>query len=170
MKLLIFTKYSRKGASSRLRSYQYASYFENKSIHVCFSPLFSDRYLNKIYNNKFSITVFFFGYLKRFLKLFSISEYDVIIIEKELFPYFPPIFEYLISKRKIPTIMDYDDAIFHNYDLHKNGLVRCFLKRKIDLYIYSIWSVSIVKFSFSHLKPCYHEKLSNPPLISFFKF
>jgi glycosyltransferase involved in cell wall biosynthesis len=32
--------------------------------------------------------------------------------------------------KNIPYILDYDDAVFHNYDLSKNSIVRFFLKNK----------------------------------------
>src|SRR5690606_35501225 len=58
--------------------------------------------------------------------------YDCILIEKELFPYMPPWAEWLISKSGKKYVMDNDDAVFHNYDLHRYLLVRLMLKRKID--------------------------------------
>ncbi|WP_222927545.1 glycosyltransferase family 4 protein [Biomaibacter acetigenes] len=40
--------------------------------------------------------------------------------------------EEIISILKIPYIVDYDDAIFHNYDLNKKRIIRSLLKNKID--------------------------------------
>lgn len=131
-KILLFSRYDIMGASSRVRFYQYLDFFNNNGIRVTNSPLFSNKYLNKLYSSKNIFFEVLYGYFNRFLRLFFISKYDLIIIEKELFPYFPAVFEYFIKVFNIPYIVDYDDAIFHNYDLHRNKLINFILKNKID--------------------------------------
>lgn len=131
-KILLFSRYDTMGASSRVRFYQYLDFFKNNGIRVTNSPLFSNKYLNKLYRNKNIFFEVLFGYFNRLFRLFFISKYDLIILEKELFPYFPAVFEYLIKFFNIPYIVDYDDAIFHNYDLHRNKLINFILKNKID--------------------------------------
>lgn len=71
------------------------------------------------------------AYLSRLLKLFTVSKYDLIVIEKELFPYLPAFAEQVLALLKVKYVVDYDDAIFHNYDLHPNKWVRSLLKSKI---------------------------------------
>ena len=132
MKVLYLTKYSRNGASSRMRSYQYFPLLEKDGIEVTVSPFFDEEYLEFLYAkkniSKVKIASF---YWNRFIKLFSIYKYDRIIIEKELFPYFFSWFEKLLFVFKVNYIVDYDDAIFHNYDLHPNKIIRFLLKNKI---------------------------------------
>lgn len=132
MKILYFTKYSRQGASSRLRSYQYFPKLEEQGFHVKVSPLFNDKYLNQVYNGKTPKLLVVLAYLRRFLVIFKVTNYDKVIIEKELFPYLPAWFERLFKTFNIDFIVDYDDAIFHNYDQHTNKLIRQFLGKKID--------------------------------------
>lgn len=132
MKILYLTKYTRKGASSRLRSYQYFPKLEEQGIQVDVSPLFNDMYLSKIYAGQKPKSVIIKAYLKRFFSLFKVLYYNCVIIEYELFPYLPPTFERLLKFFRVKYIVDYDDAIFHNYDKHSNPLVRKFLGRKID--------------------------------------
>jgi len=55
----------------------------------------------------------------------------VIIIEYELLPFFPAMFEYLFFKRGIKYIVDYDDAIFHKYDLSKSIIIKTLFQNKI---------------------------------------
>jgi len=132
MKVLYFTKYSRNGASSRMRSYQYFPLLKKNRIEVTVSPFFDEEYLVHLYAkkpiSKLKVASF---YLNRFKKLFSIYKYDRIIIEKELFPYFFSWFEKILFFLNIKYIVDYDDAIFHNYDLHPNKIIRYLLKNKI---------------------------------------
>ncbi|WP_276496870.1 glycosyltransferase family 4 protein [Pontibacter litorisediminis] len=132
MRVLFFPKYTRLGASSRLRTYQYTPYFEEQGLKCEYSPLFDDNYLQQIYHkkavNKLRVIK---AYIYRLLKLFTVMKYDLVIIEKELFPYLPAFAERVLVLFDIKYIVDYDDAIFHNYDLHPNKWVRSLLKSKI---------------------------------------
>lgn len=133
MKVLYLTKYSRNGASSRLRSYQYFPFLENEGVTVTVRPFFNEEYLIDLYSGKkTSLVSFLKFYLKRFFVLFSVFKYERVVIEKELFPYFFSWFERLLSLFKVKYIVDYDDAIFHNYDKHPSKLIRFFLKNKIS--------------------------------------
>lgn len=44
----------------------------------------------------------------------------------------PASFEKILRKMNVPYIVDYDDAVFHNYDLNSNWFFRYFLGQKID--------------------------------------
>lgn len=131
-KVLYFTKYSRNAGSSRLRSFQYFPFLETAGIKVEVSPLFSEQYLEQLYAKKSTKQEAFRGYFKRFLKIFSVGNYNAVVIEKELFPFLPAFFEQLFNLFGIKYIVDYDDAVFHNYDLHRNPAVRSLLGKKID--------------------------------------
>ena len=134
MKILLLTKYSRLGASSRLRALQYIPYLEDKGYNITVEPLFDDVYLEILYSSKTrTFNRIAFLYLKRILSLRNAKNYDVLWIEKELLPYMPPILERLLNIFNIPYIVDYDDAIFHNYDLSDNIVIRHFLSKKIDI-------------------------------------
>jgi len=133
MKILVFTKYSRKGASSRLRTLQYLPYLEQKGFEFTVQNLFDDSYLETLYSvRKRSVPNIIRCYTRRFITLLTINNYDLIWIEKELFPYLPIPIEKLLSKLGYKYIVDYDDAIFHNYDLSNNRLVKSLLSNKID--------------------------------------
>ncbi|EMR11900.1 group 1 glycosyl transferase [Methylophaga lonarensis MPL] len=126
------SRYATLGASSRVRSYQYLPFLHEHGVSVTVSPLFSNAYLQTLYDKRTSWLEVIKGYSRRFVKLFTLYRYDVVIIEKELFPFFPAIFERLLQFSGRPYLVDYDDALFHRYDCHKSGLVRFFLSRKID--------------------------------------
>ncbi|MGC9000829.1 glycosyltransferase family 4 protein [Caldisericum sp.] len=134
MKILAFTRYGHLGASSRVRLFQYIPYLNREGIKVDIVPLFSDEYIRNLYQNgRKPLRLVFKAYIKRLISLARIEKYDLLWIEKELFPMLPAWGEELISLLKIPYIVDYDDAIFHNYDLSKNVFVRSLLKDKIDI-------------------------------------
>ena len=130
--VIYFTKYTQKGPSSRYRSYQYKPYLE-KDFNLQFYPLFNDEYIDNLYGNKGqNYFQLFKAYFFRILQVLNCLGTDkIVFIEYELLPYFPPILEYLLYKTKVKIILDYDDAIFHNYDLHPNSLIKYLFGNKI---------------------------------------
>ena len=132
MKILYLTKYTPMGASSRMRSYQYFPDLEKSGLKVTVRPFFSDKYLKALYAGQNSWMAILQAYVKRLLVICTVFQYDRIVIQYELFPFFPAWFEQLFKASGIRYMVDYDDAIFHNYDLHPNKWVRKFLGKKID--------------------------------------
>lgn len=131
-KLLFLPKYPRKGASSRLRTYQYLPLWENNGYSIAVNPFFTEEYLNSIYRHQSpGYWHVLKCYFRRFFLLLTIHKYDLIIIEKEIFPYLPALAEWMLSKVKGYWV-DYDDAVFHNYDLSNNHMVSLFMSKKID--------------------------------------
>ncbi|SIS10413.1 glycosyltransferase [Natronorubrum thiooxidans] len=131
---LFLTKYDRKGASSRYRSLQYFPHLEEAGINCSHAPLFSNAYLETLYETgERPLAGVVRSYLRRLRDLLTVREYDVIVLEKELLPYAPALFERLLGRLETPYIVDYDDAIFHNYDRSGNPLVRTLLGTKIDV-------------------------------------
>lgn len=132
MNVLALTKYARLGASSRLRTYQYADAIELAQINWHIIPLLDDKYIEALYQKKrVGVLYLFKKYLSRLKILLNVSRYDVIWIEKELFPGLPAWAEKVLFFCGVKYIVDYDDAIFHNYDQSKN-IIKRFLRKKID--------------------------------------
>jgi glycosyltransferase involved in cell wall biosynthesis len=130
--ILILPRYTTLGASSRLRSYQYVPVLKENYFNVTVRPLLNDFYLDKIYSRKHvSYLRIILSYFKRAFILLGCRQYDILIIEKELFPWCPSWAEQMLSLFKIPYVVDYDDAIFHNYDLNKRKTVRYFMGENI---------------------------------------
>ena len=130
---LFLTKYSREGASSRYRFLQYFPFLEVSGIACSFSPLTDAKYLEHLYaSGRGTPGDFARSLMRRIAALSAVNKYDVVVIEYEILPYFPPIFESIIKKAGIPYIVNYDDAIFYRYSLHPNALVKRILGGKID--------------------------------------
>ena len=133
MKILLLSKYTRLGASSRVRSYQYLTYLKDRGLNITVSEFFSDEYLLALYKSgSHKIFIILKAYLRRLLTLFKAGSYDLLWIEKELFPWLPAWTEQLLKLLGIRYIVDYDDAIFHKYDINKNRFIRWVLGSKID--------------------------------------
>lgn len=136
MRILALTKYSRSGPSSRLRVFQYLEYLREHGSSVTVVPLFKDDYVRRLYaGERHNQTAIVGSYLKRIrtlLSLFVLCDYDLIWFEKEMLPWVPAVVEQVLSNRRIPYVVDYDDAIFHNYDVHSSPIIRRLLGQKID--------------------------------------
>ncbi len=132
MKVLLFSRYGSLGASSRVRSLQYVPYFKSQGVEVTIRPLFSDAYLRALYGGGSRWRAVLKGYISRVYWLFLARKFDVVIIEKELFPFLPALAERFLRLSKVPYVVDYDDALFHRYDCHNNPVIRLMLGKKID--------------------------------------
>ncbi len=133
MKILLLSRYGKLGASSRLRLLQYLPHFESKGWQIDVAPLFSDNYLRSFYSGKFRGVQVIAGYCRRLIPFIIAGRYDLIWIEKEVFPFLPAFAERLLDKVGVPYVVDYDDALFHYYDQHRLPLVRRLLGKKIDV-------------------------------------
>lgn len=133
MNILFLTKYGDLSASSRLRAFQYQAKIDKSKYTVDIQSLFDNKYLFTRFKSSRILIInrAIYGFLKRLFFLLKVRQYDILIIHLELFPYIPPIFEYLLFKTSKKIYFDYDDAIFHSYDKSNNKLVRFFLANKI---------------------------------------
>lgn len=132
MRVLALTRYTSLGASSRLRLFQYVPYLQAEGIQIDVRPLLDDHYLRRLYAGQMPWVSVIRAYAGRIFRLLADRDYEVIWIEKELFPWLPAWLAQMILPRRARLIVDYDDAIFHNYDMHSSQLVRMLLGRKID--------------------------------------
>jgi glycosyltransferase involved in cell wall biosynthesis len=133
MQVLLLTRYERLGSSSRVRFYQYLPYLTSQGIGIVTAPFFTDEYVRNLYSGKqTSLKSVLAAYLKRLSVLARSQSFDLLWVEKELLPWIPARLEAFFHRRKVPYVVDYDDAVFHRYDLHPSFFVRALLGRKID--------------------------------------
>ena len=132
MRLLVLNRYSRQGASSRLRTMQYSYYLSQNEIRCEFVPFYGEDYLHSLYAGRPVSHKRAKAYYQRISLRKKLASADAIWIEKEVLPWCPYAFENLFIPPGVPLIIDYDDAIFHRYDLHRSPLIRWVLGRKID--------------------------------------
>jgi len=133
VRILALTRYERLGSSSRVRFYQYDPYLRQHELEIVNAPFFEDTYVSNLYSGRrTSLRAVLRAYLKRLSVLTQAASFDLLWVEKELLPWFPAAFEALLQKLHTPYVVDYDDAVFHRYDMHSNFLVRRLLKHKID--------------------------------------
>jgi glycosyltransferase involved in cell wall biosynthesis len=144
MNILLLCRYPRLGASSRLRSFQYLPALAEHGIQVTVSPLFSENYLELFYRSgRKRPRDLISAYGGRLKQLFKARHYDLLWVEKELFPWLPATVEVLLGRFGIPFIVDYDDAIFHRYDHSSSLWIRKLLGKKIDRVMLSAAMVTV---------------------------
>lgn len=132
IRLLALTRYGRLGASSRLRLFQYLPWMVQSNIEVTVQALISDELLLTRYQRGvYGLWPLFKAYADRWMALRKCCRFDVVWIEKEALPWFPAWLERWLLCRT-PYVLDFDDAIFHNYDLHRSAWVRYIYGRRVD--------------------------------------
>src|SRR5512140_2237713 len=133
MRTLVLTRYNSDGSSSRVRFFQYFPYLLSKGVELRIAPLLPENYIHDLYDGKHpSISSIINSYLHRILQLTRSGSVDILWVEKELFPWLSPTGESFLNIFGIPYVVDYDDAVFHRYDLHKSWLIRRLLGKSVD--------------------------------------
>ena len=133
MNILFLHKYGRKSASFRCRLEQYLPYFHAAGYCYKIESLLDDAYLTKRFlTNQRSLLSYVKPLLYRLSLLWRVRQFDLVIIYIDFLPYCPALFERYLKWLKIPYIFDYDDAVFHYYDLNTNYLVKLFLANKFN--------------------------------------
>ena len=127
----VFTRYGELGASSRLRILPYlplvSTLFDSVTVH----RLLDDTYLRQLYDqNRRNTSQVCMSYLRRGID--AVRNRGFAWIEKELFPFLPSWIERLLMSCSRTVVLDYDDAVFHTYDMNNSPIVRALLRRKID--------------------------------------
>jgi glycosyltransferase involved in cell wall biosynthesis len=134
LRVLFLTRYGRLGASSRQRCFLYLEALNAAGIDGDLCPLLGDDYVRRLHSGLTTgITSILRAYARRLMLLLQARRYDLLWIEKEALPWLPAWAElalFRIAGTRI--VVDYDDAVFHTYDQHRNGIVRTLLSLKID--------------------------------------
>lgn len=133
MRILALTRYGSLGSSSRVRFYQYLPSLTTSGMEIRVAPLLSNDYVHNLYSGKRQpVLPVLKAYIRRVVSLLAGSHFDLVWVEKELLPWIPYFVESSLLGRRIPCVLDYDDAVFHRYDSHDSRLVRSLLGKKID--------------------------------------
>jgi len=126
----MLSRYGRLGASSRIRFYQYLPWLADVGIRVTMAPLFSDAYVQSLQLDTKNFLEVLRAYIGRVRVLLTSQSFDLLWIEKENLPWLPAWFEKMMMPSAVPYVLDYDDAVFHYYDQHRNYLVNKLLAGK----------------------------------------
>jgi glycosyltransferase involved in cell wall biosynthesis len=115
MRVLFLTKYPVEGASSRYRVYQYLPELEKLGLE-CTVSSFMDRHMYQLTFSAGSRWRKAVGLVKSISRRLSVlrnwRDYDVIVMQRELFPFGPTWVERYLRAGGARLVFDYDDALF----------------------------------------------------------
>jgi glycosyltransferase involved in cell wall biosynthesis len=132
LSILVLSRYGNLGASSRLRCFQYLPTIADEGIQSVRHPLFTDSSLAERYQHGgYRMPTLLHAFSNRLSALRMRQKFDLLWIEKEALPWWPLWIE-LAMLNRVPFVLDYDDAIFHNYDHHHLSLIRKIFGKRLD--------------------------------------
>ena len=100
MRILLLPRYGRLGASSRMRFLQYLPWLKAAEIEVTTLPLFSDAYVGALQQGQRDLVEVGRSYFRRLAEMLNAKDYDLLWIEKEIFPWLPAWCERLLLSRQ----------------------------------------------------------------------
>ncbi len=126
MRILIVCPYPHgKAASQRFRFEQYLTNFSDWGIEFDQESFWADRHWPAIYDNKsllYKVVATIRGFSARFLLLFRLNRYQVVLIHREATPIGHPWWEWAAAKIwKKAIVFDFDDAIWLANSSEANG-------------------------------------------------
>lgn len=143
-RILVLSRYGSAGASSRLRFMQYFPFLERAGAAITVSAFFDDESVKHFYaTTKRRSSDVLSAYTRRIRSVMTARRYSLIWIEKEVFPFLPGDLNVLLAVSGVPYVVDYDDAIFHGYDLHSSWLVRRCLSNKLNALLANAQHVTV---------------------------
>ncbi|MDP1872164.1 MAG: glycosyltransferase family 4 protein [Gallionella sp.] len=131
IKVMGLALYGPLAASTRYRLGQYVPGLASQGINLEICSLLDDDYLRRRFSGASpSITALCSMYLKRFADLRHMHEYDLAMLQCELFPLFPGWLER--SLIRLPFIYDFDDAFYLKYCSNRFRWTSPVLANKFD--------------------------------------
>ena len=131
LRVLVLTRYGSQGGSSRIRFLQYAPFLKASGFDLTFVPFFSNELLLRRYETGgYTASALAHSYVRRMFAIRTTKQFDLVWIEQEILPWLPFAVERMLLP-SVPYVLDYDDALFHTYDLHPRKAVRKLLGAKV---------------------------------------
>lgn len=120
--------------------HQYLEYYKMAGFQCSVSALFDDRYFAfQVLDKPTSFgeilrhaSYYFERVSERLRQCLTCQQYDLVVFEKELLPYFPYGLEAVLKHLQAKTVVLFDDATYNYYRQHHYGLVRLLCSDKIE--------------------------------------
>ena len=133
--IIFFPKYAGKSPSYRVRFLAYKEYLTNKNFKIYVKELFDEDFYNRrIFQKKINYSKSLFFYIKRLFHILLLSKDSIAIIHIEILPYVPYLGEIILKIKKIPYIIDIDDAVYLRF-YKKNFFLNYIFKLKFHYMI-----------------------------------
>lgn len=118
MKILFLTQYDMNGPSSRVRTYQFIPFFEERGVRCVIKPLIvgpvKEMLAILLYSKKFwprakICLKILWRFIRRYPEVLSAWNYDVVVVQKDVLPFG---LYYLLRLANADFIYEFDDAIW----------------------------------------------------------
>ncbi|MCW5772897.1 MAG: glycosyltransferase family 4 protein [Rhodospirillaceae bacterium] len=130
-RVLVLTRYTATAASSRVRHFAFIPALREAGYDITVDALLDDRQIAAAHGHaRRPLARLLVAYCRRLWRLLR-HRWDLVWVEKEVWPYVPILFERVGLARGCHTILDIDDAWYLRYENSSNALVRLFLAEKI---------------------------------------
>ncbi len=130
-RLVAYPRYSRLGASSRVRMFQFDEVLSKNGWELGFYPFSDDGFLEARYGGKKAWLSVVASYLRRLHSLRAMRTADLVWVEKELIPWAPAWVERVFHSYRGKIVYDFDDAVHEQFRENTHRLVRATLSNKI---------------------------------------
>ena len=171
MKILTLTPYpTNEAPSQRFRFELFFKHLDTSQIKIETQSFISLKEWKALYAEKKVGAKFLSvinGFLSRIVALFKVSQYNFVFIHRELTPFGPPIFEWIIAKvLKKKIIYDFDDAIWLP-DQNKESPIWRWLKwrSKVGSICKWSWKVSVGNEYLADFARKYNENVVVVPTV-----
>lgn len=137
MKLLVFTKTTSIGPSSRVRYYAFVDPLGAHGIDLSISPLFGKGWFFLLrvpfrpLRLVLQVLYTAFCFARRVWALLSVSRYDGVVIEHQLFPYLGAFAERWLRRRGTRFTIEFDDAIYKTWRHEHKMIELCRLADRV---------------------------------------
>jgi len=122
VRVLFLNKYTALGPSSRYRVLQFLPFLEKRGIQFTVHALHDDNYLASRYAGAKTSPLYLARRVaSRLSVLAGASNYDLVFIQKEMFPHLIDVPEWFLSRAGVRYVVDLDDAI---HLMYRSGLMR----------------------------------------------
>ena len=128
--IVCYPRYTRTGASSRVRMFQFDNAFSDFGLDLTFFPFSSSDFLQSRYEGRRAYLDIFLSYGKRIIDLAKARKADLVWVQKELIPWAPAWLENLLTPRHCPVIYDFDDAVHEQFRESPRAIIRTALGKK----------------------------------------
>lgn len=115
MKVLFLTQTPGINGSSKYRVSQYVDCLRKNGIESTVLPALSEeQYLKWSPSKAFLAKISYFGttLLRRLWDIHKVRKFDVVFLQRDIIPYFPPVLERMMRSANANLVFDFDDAIF----------------------------------------------------------
>lgn len=169
--IIFYPKYGNKSPSFRTRFLSFKNFLNENNIFVDTKELFDETfYYERIFKKKLKFFTILYFYYIRIIDLFFRKKPFIAIVHVELLPYVPIFGELILKIRKIPYIIDIDDAVYNRFK-YKNNFLYSLDKLKFKYMITnSAANFAGNYYHLSFLKKYNEKSYYFPTTIDFFKY